>query len=403
MKKMLSLAAMLAVISYASPASAELKISGDAATRVRGEFNNSYLRNESDVYQKVTNSDDLKFQYKVRLKASADLGDGYFFKTLIANEETSNGGTPGWSTVGSTNSEKFQLEVSNFYFGRMMEESQYMIGRLPLNSFNNPIFDITLYPVPTTFTNSGVYAVDVPVFQWNYDRVYGMKYGTKVGDGDLKATLVVLDNNSVKENTVATGDGLFNDGYLLHLFYKTNIGDVTVEPQAIITLTDAQGAAYQKISPNTFGANATIPVGKSKLGLSGFYTVCKDNKGITTTSVTTYQNNAAPVVTVTQTPTNVDYNAYLLRVKGESGPVMAWIDYNRTNDNSRSSVKSIDVTYNNIFVWAQYKVNVHESALGTVSLTPTLRYRASGKDTAGIAGTEHNNQLRTELWASVTF
>ena len=403
---MLSLAAMFAVLSYASPASAELKISGDAATRVRGQFNNSDLRDKDGVYQKGTNQDDIKYQYRVRLKASADLGDGYFFKALIANEETTNGGTPGWSTVGATNTEKFQLEVSNFYFGRTLENCHYQAGRLPLNSFNNPIFDLTLYPVPTEFTNSGKYAVDVPVFQWNYDRVYGMNYGTKVGNGELNGTLVVLDNNSITENTEGTtGDGLFNDGYLLHLSYKTTIGNVTVEPQALITLTDAQGANYQKISPNTFGANATIPAGKSKIGLSGFYTVCKDNKSTTPPTVTsvTAANPTSYIVTTTTTttanPVSVDYSGYLLRVKGESGPVMAWVDYNHTFDKSPDK----DLTYNNIFVWAQYKVNVHESALGTVSLTPTVRYRASGKDTEGISGTERNNQLRTELWASVTF
>ena len=370
---MLSLAAMFAVLSYASPASAELKISGDAATRVRGQFRNSDIGGV-----KTTDQDDIKYQYRVRLKTSADLGDGYFFKALIANEEITNGGTPGWSTVGATNTEKFQLEVSNFYFGRSLENCHYQIGRLPLNSFNNPIFDLTLYPVPTAFTNSGVYAVDFPVFQWNFDRAYGMNYGTKVGNGELNGTLVILDNNTTTENTVLTGNGLFNDGYLLHLTYKTTIGNVTVEPQALITLTDAQGATYQKISPNTFGANATIPAGKSKIGLSGFYTVCQDSKGA---------------------PIPVDYSGYLLRAKAESGPVMAWIDYNRTVDKSPAN----DLTYNNIFVWAQYKVNVHESALGTVSLTPTVRYRASGRDTAGTVGTDRNNELRTELWASVTF
>ena len=54
---MFSLAAMLAVLSYASPASAELKISGDAATRVRGQFNNSDLGGI-----KATNADDIKYQ-----------------------------------------------------------------------------------------------------------------------------------------------------------------------------------------------------------------------------------------------------------------------------------------------------------------------------------------------------
>ncbi len=391
---MLSLAAMLAVISYATPASAELKIGGDAATRLRGQFNNS----ETAAGVKTTNSDDLKFQYRVRLKAAADLGDGYFFKTLIGNEEITNGGTPGWSTVGGNNSEKFQLEVSNFYFGRMMEESHYMIGRLPLNSFNNPIFDLALYPVPTSFSSAGIYAVDVPVFQWNYDRIYGMNYGTKVGNGDLNATFVVLDNNSAVENTSATGDGLFNDGYALHLSYKTTIGDVTVEPQALLLLTDGQGVNYSKISPNTFGANATIPAGKSKIGISGFYTVCKDSKGALSTVVLTTTPGLSPTITP-GAAANVDYTGYLLRLKGESGPVMAWVDYNRTVDKTPAN----DVTYNNIFVWAQYKVNVHESAMGTVSLTPTVRYRASGKDIVGTSGTARDNQLRTELWASVTF
>ena len=164
-------------------------------------------------------------------------------------------------------------------------------------------------------------------------------------------------------------------------------------------MTDAQGASYQKISPNTFGANATIPVGKSKLGLSGFYTACKDSKGATATTYDPTKTTQDNSTILSSTPANVDYSGYLLRVKGESGPVMAWVDYNRTVDKTPAA----DVTYNNIFVWAQYKVNVHESALGSVSVTPTVRYRASGRDIAGIAGTGHNNELRTELWASVTF
>ena len=380
MKKMLSLAAMFAVLSYASPASAELKIGGDASTRVRGQFN---------FNPEVKNDDDLKFQYKVRLKTSADLGDGYFFKALIANEETSNGGTPGWSTVMNNNSEKFQLEVSNFSFGRNMDKSHYSVGRLPLNSFNNPIFDLSLYPIPTLasgkITNSSIFAVDVPVFQWNFDRVYGINYGTKIGGGELNGTFVVLDNNTSSANTAATGDGLLNDGYLLHLTYKTNIGNVSVEPQALITLTDAQGATYHKVSPNTFGANATIPAGKSKIGLSGFYTVCKDSKGTLTDNTTA----------------NVDYNGYLLRLKGESGPVMAWVDYNHTTDKTPTTN---DVKYNNVFVWAQYNIKVHESATGTFSLTPTVRYRASSH--TGLAdtyGAEKTGQLRTELYATVTF
>jgi hypothetical protein len=371
MKKMLSLAAMFAVLSYASPASAELKIGGDAAVRERGEFNNT----KTAAGVKTTTNDDLKTQYRIRLKASADLGSGYFFKTLIQNE----GVAGGWQTVSANNTERNPLEVSNFYFGRALEDCHYMLGRLPLNSFNNPIFDLTLYPVPT---GTGIYAVDIPVATFNFDRVFGLNYGTKIGGGEFNSTLVVFDNNSTVENTSATGDGLFNDGYALHLTYKTNVGDVTIEPQAIISLTDVRGVTYQKVSPNTVGANATIPAGKSKIGLSGFYTVCRDSKGASGV-------NAA----------DVNYDGYLFRVKGESGPVMAWVDYNRTKDKSPVN----DATYDNIFVWAQYNVKLHESATGTFSLTPTLRYRASGKDVVGTSGTERNNQLRTELYATVSF
>ncbi len=376
MKKMLSLAAMLAVLSYASPASAELKFGGDAAVRLRSEFNDTEVNNVN-----TSTSEELKFQYKVRLKASADLGDGYFFKALVQSEETA-AGIPvagGWSEIGQNNKGAYNLEVSNFYFGRTMEESHYQIGRLPLNSFNNPIFDLTLCPVPAFNGIATVYAVDIPVNTWNFDRVFGLNYGTKVGNGDLNATLVVLDNTDTTGNSVLEGDGMFNDGYLLHLAYKTTLGDVTLEPQAIISLTDLTGGTYSNVSPNTFGANATIPAGKSKIGMSAFYTVCED---------TDPNVGARP---------KVDYSGYLLRLKGESGPVMAWIDYNRTKDNS----PVVDVTYDNLFVWAQYNVKVHESALGTFSVTPTIRYRASGNDN-GITQND-NSQLRGELYATVTF
>ena len=364
---MLSLAAMFAVLSYASPASAELKIGGEAAVRLRSEFNDTEV---NKVH--ASSSDELKFQYRIRLKASADLGSGYFFKTLIQNE--ANPGS--WATVTGNpgnNDERYGLDVSNFYFGRVLECSHYQIGRLPLNSFNNPIFDLTLVPIPA----AGVYAVDIPVNTYSFDRVFGLNYGAKVGDGDLNATLVVLDNDIILGNTAAKGDGIFNDGYALHLSYKTTLGDVTFEPQALVALTDVDGGAYQNVSPNTFGANATIPAGGSKIGLSGFYTVCEDTNPNTTLKV--------------------DYSGYLLRLKGESGPVMAWVDYNRTTDKTPVN----DVTYDNLFVWAQYNFKVHESATGTFSVTPTIRYRASGSDN-GVSTTD-NNQLRGELYATVTF
>ena len=370
---MLSLAAMLAVLSYASPASAELKFGGDASVRLRGSFTDSEYNDTQ-----YDNEDDLLFQYRIRLKASADLGSGYFFKAMIQSEEDVAGDpvAGGWAGINGANKGAYNLGISNFYFGRMMQDSHYMIGRLPLNSFNNPIFDLALYAVPGGPLN--LTAVDIPVATWNFDRVFGLNYGTKIGPGELNATLVVLDGATIKDDSSSEGDGLFNDSYALHLTYKTNIGKVTVEPQAIIALTDLDGLAYHRVSPNTFGANVTIPAGDAKIGLSGFYTVCDD----------TNPNSLE----------NVDYNGYLLRLKGEVGPFMAWIDYNQTEDNSDLRTRD---SYDNLFVWAQYNYKVYESAMGTFSLTPTVRYRASGSDDGSDSwGT---SQLRTELYATVTF
>ena len=104
----------------------------------------------------------------------------------------------------------------------------------------------------------------------------------------------------------------------------------------------------------------------------------------------------------TQTPSGfkVDYSGYLFRVKGEVGPFMAWVDYNRTEDNTDLRVAD---SYDNLFVWAQYNFKVYESAMGTFSLTPTLRYRASGVGSGTEEIQQDISQLRTELYATVTF
>jgi predicted porin len=349
MKKMLSLAAMFAVLAYASPASAELKLSGDASVRMRGQFQDEEI-NDNKVFEE----NEVNYAYRLRLKAAADLGNGYYFKSVL----TSDNAAGGWNTV--TGGEEAKVNISQLYFGRNMENCHYAMGRLPLNSVNNPIFDITLYPFAP---------VDTSVAIFNMDRVFGLNYGAKIGSGEANATLVILNNIS-RGDTPLEGDGIFNDGYALHLSYKDKIGDVTVEPQAIITLTN-----FNSVTPNTFGANLSFPAGSAKIGLSGFYTACDD--------------------TVPNTTTDVDYSGYLFRIKGEVGNFMAWIDLNQTEDNVTS--EEVD----NLFIWAQYNFKIHESAAGTFSLTPIVRYWAQGAEPGGIK--DDYSRLRTELVATVTF
>ncbi len=358
MKKILSLAGMFAVLSFTSSASAEVKFGGEVGIRLRDDF--GHTKSASGA---TTDPQDQYFQYRVRLKPSADLGDGYSFKALVQNEVVAGS----WQSLAANNTEQYNFQLSQFYFGHNDESSHWVFGRIPLGSLDNPILDLTLYALPGTGPQgSKVYPVDTPISTNHFDRLLGFNYGVKLGDGELNAVLVNFDNVS----TTTADRGLLNDGYGLVASYKTKIGDVTVVPQAYATLTHISDGRR----PYSFGTQAFIPTGKSKVSLSGFYTA--DNN--------TYNS------------TTWDYNGYILRAKGESGAALAWIDYNHTKDSANST------DYNNTFLWAQYKFGIHESAAGNFSLTPTLRYRLSSSKTAAGATTD-NNLFRTELYATVTF
>ena len=382
MKKMLSLAAMFAVLSYASPASAvELKFGGDAAVRVRETSNDAAHQSSDDFYS----------QYRLRLNASADLGDGYIVKAQLTNEAPNNtatgavalGAGGGWQTVGYGNTELYTLGASQIYFGRFYGDSHYLVGRLPLNSTNNPLFDLTLYPKNP---------LDVPTTTYQNDRLFGANWGTKIGDGDLNLVVGTFDNIS-RTDTAGTGDGILNDGYAFVASYKVTIGNVTVEPEVITAITkfdsvtqqtfSASSASYgapfhQGIRPVTFGANVGVPAGDVKLGFSALYNIGKG----TTPSSAIYGPNANA---------NVDYTGYLLRIKAEYGKFLAWYDYNKTTDNSAAQSHE----YTNQFVWAQYQIPA-----GKITIQPTLRYLTSSDHGATEVNT---SRLRSELWASFAF
>jgi hypothetical protein len=378
MKKMLSLAAMFAALSYAAPASAALNFGGDAGIR---------LRNESLSGTTVTaaqrDANDLLWQYRVRLNAAADLGDGYFFKAMVTNENPGGG----WVTVsrpnGATSLGQYPLQVSHFYFGRQTADNGYAMGRLPLNAFNNPIFDLTLAPFQP---------LENPMANAGMDRLFGLNYNTKFLSGNLRGTLVVIDNNS-QNNTGAEGNGKLNDGYALHLAYVDKIGDVTVEPQFIRAITKGNllnatdAVIYSNVSPWTAGANVTVPAGDMKLGFSGFYTHGKNS--------TVDGANAAGID---------NYSGYEFRVKAEYGNLLCFWDYNKTTDKTPGNVTpgTADSKFTNNFVWASYKIPVHKSATGSFTIQPTLRYLTNNIQAAG-ATVQNQQRLRSELWATVTF
>lgn len=368
MKKFVSLLFGLAMIAaFVTTAEAGIKISGDAQVRPRGEFTETKVNGE-----KVNSNEDLYWLYRLRLKIAADLGDGFFAKALLANHSA------GWfATLGSGREaidipgtgrkvSVFPTDLSEFgvnqmYFGRMMENSHYVVGWMPVNSFNNPIYDLAVYPDQP---------LGIPYFLLGNDRIFGLNYGAKVGPGELNASLIVLDDY------MKDIDKFFRDEYAIHLMYKTNIGDVTIDPQLLAAITDVHlfnlfRMGYEDVSPITFGTNVIIPAGKLKFTLSGFYTFNDDGD------------------------TSADYDAYMFRAKVERGPIRAWLDYSSMNDNSFGGSDD----YDSMYIWAQYNWKVHESSMGSFTLSPTVRYLTSDKNDGAL----EYQRLRTELWAQVAF
>jgi hypothetical protein len=288
--------------------------------------------------------------------------------------------------VGYGNTEVYTLGVSQFYFGRYYGASHFIVGRFPLNSTNNPVYDIYLYPKNP---------LDIPTTTFNNDRIFGVNYGTKIGSGDLNAVVAVFDNQSASD-TAASGDGLLNDGYVVSLAYKAAIGNVTVEPQVVTALTKHDVVTqttysdgfpfHQGIRPVAVGANVAVPAGKVNLGFSGFYTSASG----TTPDAASYGPGKGA---------NVDYTGYLLRVKAEYGPVLAWYDYNKTTDKSAPTTHE----YTNQFVWAQYQYKVYQAAKGSLTIQPTLRYLTSSDHVGGNIADVNTSRLRSELWATVSF
>ena len=378
MKKMLSFAALFAVCSSAVPAAAAVNLGGYAGIRLRDEnysgtaFSAGSSRDASD----------LMWQYRFRLFASADLGDGYYFKAMATDETEGDGG---WNTV--TGSDTYRLQVSNFYFGRQMASCGYSIGRLPLNAVNTPILDLTLFPFQP---------LESPLASVGMDRLFGVNYSTSCLSGNLRASLFVLDNGSAN-NTGLEGDGKFNDGYALYLSYSGKVGDITVEPQFMRAVTQAAlvkhypytTSWYSHVTPWSAGASLTVPAGGAKVGLGAFYTRGRNSTGYTGIPGFTDEPNAG----------DVDYSGYQFRIKGDYGPVRCYWDYHRTTDKSRTLVS--EAKYTNNFFWLSYEIPVHKTSSASFTLQPTLRY-LTNKAEGGVTNV-NQQRLRSDLWATVTF
>jgi hypothetical protein len=425
MKKLISFAALLAMaIQPMQAAAVQFSFGGDVSSRLRVQ---TY-----DVDHQF--ADDVMWQYRVTLNGTAELGDGFYARVQLANEAPNRldsdkgkfgasgtvaiGGGGGWQTVGYGNTEFSSLGFNNAYFGRNYGSSHYAVGRIPLNSFDNPVYDLTLFPRNP---------IELPVATFLNDRMFAANFGTKVGAGELNLTFGVVDN-IVGNNSVSTGDGLLNDGYLLMASYRVEVAGVSVEPTVLTAITKmdsftqetfkASGSTsgtgnnlnnkyrmpfHQGVRPVTFGANLSGPVGGVKLGGGAWYSI---EKG-TTPSSSVYDNSAplvagGPAYGLDNRNASVDCTAYFTRVKLEYGPVLVWWDHNVTTDRSKLASEAVAVkqTYTNNLAWAQYQYNAYENKEVKLTLQPTLRFMVTKDE---VDPTYNHSRMRYELWAVASF
>ncbi|NTU67531.1 MAG: hypothetical protein HGB02_01475 [Chlorobiaceae bacterium] len=424
MKKLIPFAALLAMAIQPAPAvAAQFGFGGDVSTRLRVQ---TY-----DIDHQF--ADEVMWQYRVTLNGSVRFGDGFYARVQLANTEPNKldsdkgifgapgtvavGGGGGWQAVGYGNASFSSLGFNNAYLGRNYGDSHYAVGRLPLNSFDNPIYDLTFFPRNP---------IELPVATFLNDSMFGANYGTKVGAGELNLTLGVVDNIVGKEARHIK-DGLLKDGYLLMASYRAEVAGVSVEPIVLAAITrmdsftqetfKAAGPTsgtgenlnnkyrmpfHQGVRPVTFGANLSGPVGGVKIGAGAWYSIVKG-----TTPDRAVYNNSDVVVGgnpygLDNRNAIVDYTAYFTRIKAEYGPVLVWWDHSVTTDRSKRADQPVAIkqTYTNNLAWAQYQYHAYEDKDVKLTLQPTLRFMVTKDE---VDPTYNHSRLRYELWAVAAF
>jgi len=351
--------ALLGLVLIASGAYAEIKISGDARVRPRldikdnGEYGNK--------------SEDFYYLYRARILLSAEIGDGYYFKTRLGHNGVAywigsfgTGTTPNAASLPGAG--RGTVDFMELCFGRNHDTFSWSAGIIPLAG--NPLHDIHFYP--------GI-AVDLPYLIFNNNAAHGFDFQYRLLGSDLDLKVLVDDNRGVKvsEDGEVLDSLTTRDQYTLDLSYPVSVFGFKLAPELLLTLADEGGEA-----PMTYGAEFALPT-VAGFGLSAF-------AGLTNQSVEDTLTGAAK------------YSGFITRIKmlGKVGPgvVTAWYDLASTTH------ETTDVTTNFGYLWLSYTYTLYKSDLGAVSFAPTYRlYTKKVEDSVDYS------RAKIELTTQITF
>lgn len=312
---------------------AEIKFSGHARVRPRID-----IKDDRENGNKTT---DFYYLYRGRLNISADIGDGWFFKSSLGHNGPSywNGkfGAGDYLPADSsiTTASRTSVDFMELYFGHKGEKCGFSAGILPLNSIGNPTIDLHFYPK---------YVVDIPFYIKNNDATHGFNFYKNIFDGKLEAFLTVDENVVEITEDVTENISKDMDTYSLGLQYSIEFAGHKIQPVFWKTF-----APENEASPMTIGANFKFPeLAGFNFSLSGAYT----------------QQNIENE--------NIEkYTGYTIRPKISKdigqGNLVAWYDL--------AKVTYKENNYTDFgYLWVHYKFFAYKSDLGSFYIRPTIRY-----------------------------
>ena len=334
---------------------ADVTISGDARVRPRLDIkdNGTYGNKTNDIY----------YLYRARILISADIGEGYFFKTRLGHNGVAywvgKFGTGALPSSSTSNAGRGSVDFMELYFGHNGESFGWSAGLIPVG--HNPLKDLHFYPTKP---------LDIPWVIFGNNAAHGFDFNYKLAGNKLDLK-VIVDNNSgfttyVDGNAVDTLSS--TDQYTFNVSYPVSIAGIKLTPELLMTVADEGDAA-----PMTYGATLGLPK-VAGFGVSAYFGM---------TSQTVADAGA--------------YSGWIGRAKlvGQLGPgkLTTWYDIAQTTPDITDAV-STDFGY----LWLSYTYTLHKSDKGALTIAPTYRLL-----TTKITDTQDYSRAKIEVTTQITF
>ena len=358
------IAVFLMLIFVVTASYAQITITGDARVRPRMDIK-TYGDYPSNGMDKTHNN---YYLYRARILLSADIGDGYYFKTRLGHNWIAY-----WAGFFGTGTKPHALSLAaagrssvdfmELYFGHTGEQFSWSAGLIPVEG--NPLKDIHFYPT---------LMVDLPYLIFNNNAAHGFNFNYKLAGQNLDLKVLVDNNDGVKVSVDGeVADSMSSkDQYTFDLSYPLSLAGMKLGPELLVTIADEGDPA-----PMTYGAEFGLPK------VAGF-------------SLSAFAGATAQ--TVSDTTTGLDaYSGWIGRVKltGNLGPgtLVAWYDVGATTPDIDEAVTS-----NHSYLWLSYSYTLHKSEHGALTFAPT--YRLVNQKTEGI---KDYSRAMIELTTQITF